>query len=158
MLTVRARERHGRAATNASLRLVRPGSDARRAAPGAVVLTEVDRSGPPTAPLVQRLMEGRDVLHPALLRGLALEHSPRPAGIAGQQRRPRRGIDLDALMARRMAGGGDHPDAGHDLPLSIDEFVARAGVVEPRGGRVGVSMTPFVLPSLQVEGRLREHG
>src|SRR6202171_6797687 len=100
MLRVTARERHGRAATNASLRLVRPGSDACRAAPGAVVVTEVDRSGLQPPQLVQRLMEGRDVLHHALLRRLALEPSHRPAGIAGQQRRTRRGIDLDALIAR----------------------------------------------------------
>src|SRR5439155_8834985 len=100
----------------------------------------------------------RDVFHHPLERRLPFEHADRPAGIARQQSRTRAGIDLDALMAWGMAGGRDHPDAGHDLTLAVEELDVGAGEVEPLRGRIRVAVSALVLQSLYVKRGLRKHG
>src|SRR5207302_6106206 len=101
----RARVGNGPRSRKSSAEIVRSAQKSAGGPPGPVVVAEVDRCRPKPAELVEGLAKARDVLHHPLERRLTFEHLDGPAGIAGQQSRPRRGIDRDALMAGRMAGG-----------------------------------------------------
>src|SRR5579864_5160034 len=82
----------------------------------------------------------------------------RVRGVSDHHRLPAVDVYEHALMADRVTGRRDNSDARGDLGVTVEQLESRTREIEPFRSRSFLAPRPLELRTLNVKGRLLEHG